>query len=73
MAIHLLANRYSRETMTAPAGAFSLSLHGSIGSAVKRVEDAMKEERDFRAKRKKIERRLRESVNKGKEPTIGLG
>jgi hypothetical protein len=72
MAIYL-ANRYSRETMTALAGAFGLSRHGSIGSAVKRVEDAMKEERDFRTKLKKMEKRLKESVNKGKEPTIGLG
>jgi hypothetical protein len=36
----------------------------SIGSAVKRVEDAIKEERDFRTKLKKVERRLKESVNK---------
>jgi hypothetical protein len=40
---------------------------------VKRVEDAKKEERDFRTKLEKMERRLKESVNKGKEPTIGLG
>jgi len=44
-----------------------------MNRGLKRVEEAMKEERDFRTKLEKIERRLKKSVNKGKEPTIGLG